>query len=70
MITIKSNTVLKSRSIFDYNCIFELKVIGCKGTFATVIFLGKEKRTKIYNDGEREYVKPEKYSMAPTFYAN
>lgn len=70
MKTIKSNTQLTARSIGDYDCIFKLTVIERKGNFAKVRFLGYEKRTKVYTDSEgNEYLKPEKYSMAPTFRA-
>ena len=70
MNAIKSNTVLESRSICDYNCIFKLTVIERKGNFATVKFQGITKRTKVYTDSEgNEYLQPEKYSMAPRFKA-
>lgn len=70
MNTIKSNTKLTSRSIGDYNCIFELNVIERKGNFATVKFMGNTKRTKVYSDFEgNEYLQPEKYSMSPIFRA-
>ena len=71
MKTIKENTRLTSRSICDYNCIFELQVISVKGSFATIKYQGVVKRTKIYKDSEgNEYIRPDKYSMAPTFKAN
>jgi hypothetical protein len=69
-LTIKSNQKLTSRSICDYNCIFELTVIERKGSFATVKFMGNTKRTKVLLDTEgNEYLMPEKYSMAPKFKA-
>jgi hypothetical protein len=70
MKTIKSNQTLTSRSICDYNCIFELKVIERKGNFAKVNFQGNEKRTKIKIDSYgNEYLQPDNYSMAPKFKA-
>jgi hypothetical protein len=71
MKTIKSNTVLTSKSICDQNCIFELQVIERKNNFAKIKYQGIEKRTKVYNDREgNEYLMPDKYSMAPIFRAN
>ena len=70
MTTIKTNQKLTSRSICDYNCIFELTVIERKGKFATVNFMGNTKKTKVYSDSEgNEYLQPEKYSMSPIFKA-
>jgi len=70
MTTIKSNQILTSRSLCDYDCIFKLTVIERKGNFATVKFMGNTKRTKIYSDSEgNEYLQPDKYSMAPRFNA-
>jgi hypothetical protein len=66
---IESNTTLTARSICDYDCIFSLKVLNRKGSFATIRFQGNEKRVKVRNDGDREYVKPNNYSMAPIFRA-
>jgi len=68
--TIKTNDKLTSRSICDYNCIFELTVIQRKGNFATVKLMGNTKKTKVYSDSKgNEYLQPEKYSMAPIFRA-
>ena len=69
MTTIKSNTVLTSRSICDSNCIFELEVIERKGNFATCIYNGKTRRLKIREFMNEEYIKPDNYSMAPSFRA-
>lgn len=66
---IKSNTTLTAHSICDYDCIFSLTVLNRKGSFATVRFQGNEKRVKVKNDGDCEYVKPGNYSMAPIFRA-
>lgn len=70
MNTIKSNTTLTSRSICDYNCIFELTVIERKGNFATVDYMGNQRRVKVRVDSDgNEYVQPDNYSMAPRFKA-
>ena len=66
---IESNTTLTTRSICDYDCIFSLTVLNRKGSFATIRFQGNEKRVKVKNDGDCEYVKPGNYSMAPIFRA-
>ena len=69
MKTIQANTTLTARSICDSDCIFRLSVLSRKGAFATVRFQGNEKRVKIKNDGDCEYVQPANYSMAPIFRA-
>ena len=70
MNSIKSNTTLTSRSICDYNCIFKLEVIERKGNFATIKYMNEVKRVKIRIDSDgNEFLKPDNYSMAPTFKA-
>jgi hypothetical protein len=69
MKTIEANTTLTARSICDHDCIFSLAVLSRKGSFATIFFQGNQKRVKVKNDGEREYVKLGNYSMAPVFRA-
>jgi len=68
--TVKSNQKLTARSICDHNCIFELSVIERKGNWATINYEGNVRRVKVYTgaDGD-EYLRPEKYSMAPIFRA-
>jgi len=66
---IESNTTLTARSICDYDCIYSLTVLNRKGSFATVRFQGNEKRVKVRNDGDCEYLRPDNYSMAPIFRA-
>ncbi len=70
MNTVKSNQKLTCRAIGDHNCIFELTVVERKGNFATINYEGKIKRVKVYTgaDGD-EYLRPDKYSMAPIFRA-
>lgn len=46
MKTVKSNQTLTSRSICDYDCIFNLTVIERKGNFASIKFMGNEKELK------------------------
>ena len=70
MNTIKSNTTLTSRSICDFNCIFKLTVIERKGNFATINYMGKQRRVKVRIDSDfNEYIQPDIYSMAPRFKA-
>jgi len=69
MKTIEANTTLTARSICDHDCIFSLAILSRKGSFATILFQGNQKRVKVKSDGEREYVKLGNYSMAPIFRA-
>jgi hypothetical protein len=68
--TIKAGTILKARSICDYECIFTAEVLERKGQFATVKAQGNTRRVKIYNTGEGEFIYAlGKFSMAPIFRA-
>tara|TARA_R110000868_G_scaffold203612_3_gene451521 strand:- start:761 stop:976 length:216 start_codon:yes stop_codon:yes gene_type:complete len=70
MNTIKSNTELSARSICDHNCIFTLTVIERKGNFAKINYDGTIRRTKVHSwPNGNEYLRPDNYSMAPTFNA-
>jgi hypothetical protein len=69
MKTIEANTTLTARSICDHDCIFSLAILSRKGSFATILFQGNQKRVKVKSDGESEYVRPGNYSMAPIFRA-
>ncbi len=70
MKAITSNTTLKARSACDYNCIFTLKVIERKGSFAMVDYNGKTRRVKVRIDSDgNEFLIPDNYSMAPIFRA-
>ena len=67
---IQSGQVLKARSACDYDCIFSVKVLDRKGSFATVQAHGESKRVKVRSDDRGEYVYAlGKYSMAPIFRA-
>jgi hypothetical protein len=68
---IKSGQILTARSACDYDCIFSVKVLDRKGSFATVEAHGEAKRVKIRSDDRGEYVFAlGKYSMAPIFRAS
>lgn len=68
---IQANTTLKTRSIGDYNCIFEAKVHSRTEKSCVITLMGTTQRTKIYTDRDGvEYLRPYKYSMAPFFFAN
>ena len=70
MKTIKSEQVLKARSITDYDCIFSVQVLERKGSFVTVKAQGNISRMKVYSDCLGEYIYGlGKYSMAPIFRA-
>jgi hypothetical protein len=65
---IQAGQVLTARSACDYDCIFSVKVLERKGSFATVEAHGEAKRVKIRSDDRGEYVFAlGKYSMAPIF---
>lgn len=69
--TIQTGQTLTSRSLCDYDCIFSLKVIDRKGSFATILMDGDKetRRVKVRNFNGEEYLRPDNYSMAPTFRA-
>jgi hypothetical protein len=69
MKTIQPNTTLTARSIGDYNCIYSLRVISRAAKTAMIEYDGKIRRAKIKTYGDSEYIRPENYSMAPSFYA-
>jgi hypothetical protein len=69
MKTIQPDTTLTARSIGDYNCIYSLRVISRTAKTATIDYDGKIRRAKIKTYGDIEYIRPENYSMAPSFYA-
>jgi hypothetical protein len=53
---IKSGQVLEARSACDYDCIFSVKVIDRKGSFATVEAHGSTKRVKIRSEDRKSVV--------------
>ena len=68
---IQAGQTLSARSVCDYDCIFNCEVLARKGSFATVKFMGNEKRCKVRIDSDgREFLMPVNYSMAPVFRAN
>ena len=67
MKTIKANTILSSRSICDHNCIFKLIVVERKKNFVKIIYNNRIRRVKVYSDSDGEFLRPDKYSMSPTF---
>jgi hypothetical protein len=70
MKTIKAGQTLTSRSICDYNCIFKLEVISVSPKMAVINFQNKTRKVKINIDADgNQFLKPDNYSMAPTFKA-
>ena len=69
MNTIKTGQILTAKSICDHNCIFELQVIERKGNFATIQYNGIIRKTKVREFWGSEYLRPDNYSMAPSFQA-
>jgi hypothetical protein len=73
---ITAGQILTSRSICDYDCIYQLEIVDRKKNFATVRLVhgaravSDAKRVKVRQDETgNEYVMPERYSMAPIFRA-
>ena len=59
-----------SRSICDHECIFTIEVVKRTEKSVTYIYDGKQRRSMIKKDDNGEYIKPDRYSMAPTFRAD
>lgn len=62
-----AGSTLSARSICDHDCIFTLEVLSRTERTAVVKYLGKTRRTKIHNFNGEEMIRPDNYSMAPTF---
>ena len=68
MSTIQAGQVLKARSVGDYDCIFEILVISRTAKTALIEDRRDERRkTKIHRDERGEYLRPDRWSFAPTF---
>lgn len=69
MKTIKEKNILSARAICDYDCIFTLDVLSRKNNFVKINYDGRIRRVKVYSDSYGEFLRPDKYSFAPTFRA-
>jgi hypothetical protein len=69
MKTIQPDTILTSRSVGDHDCIYSLRVISRTAKTAMIEYDGKIRRAKIKTYEDYEYIRPENYSMAPSFRA-
>lgn len=58
-----------TRSICNYDCTFTIKIIGRTAKTVTYEYDGETRRSKIRFDESGEYVRPDRYSMAPSFHA-
>lgn len=58
-----------NRSICDHECIFTIEVVKRTEKSVTYIYDGKQRRSMIKTDENGEYIKTDRYSMAPTFRA-
>ena len=58
-----------TRSICDHECIFEIKIISRTAKTVTYDYMGETRRSKIHEDSDGEFIRPDRYSMAPTFRA-
>lgn len=58
-----------SRSVCDSNCIFTIKITGRTAKTVSYDYMGESRRSKIRVDESGEYIRPDRYSMAPVFRA-
>lgn len=58
-----------TRSICDYDCIFTIKITGRTAKTVTYEYMGETRRSKIRVDESGEFIRPDRYSMAPIFHA-
>lgn len=58
-----------TRSICDYDCIFTIKITGRTAKTVTYEYMGETRRSKIRVDEFGEFIRPDRYSMAPIFHA-
>lgn len=56
-------------SACDHNCIFVVEIVKRTDKTVTIIEDGKKRRTKLFSNQDSEYIIPNRYSMAPIFYA-
>lgn len=59
----------QTRSICDHDCIFEIEVTGRTKTMIKYKYEGVERKSKIRIIDDLETIRPDNYSMAPTFKA-
>lgn len=68
--TIQAGQILTSRSVCDYDAVFQCNVLTRNGQFATVYNGIKVRKVKVKTDDRGEYVMAlGAYSMAPIFRA-
>ncbi len=58
-----------SRSIYNHDCVFTIKITGRTAKTVTYEYMGESRRSKIRFDDSGEYIQPDRYSMAPVFRA-
>ncbi|EOS64601.1 hypothetical protein [Oscillibacter sp. 1-3] len=58
-----------SRSIYNHDCVFTIKITGRTAKTVTYEYMGESRRSKIRVDDSGEYIQPDRYSMAPIFRA-
>ena len=58
-----------SRSIYNHDCVFTIKITGRTAKTVTYEYMGESRRSKIRFDDSGEYIQPGRYSMAPVFRA-
>ena len=58
-----------SRSIYNHDCVFTIKITGRTAKTVTYEYMGESRRSKIRVDDSGEYIQPDRYSMAPVFRA-
>jgi len=67
--TIQAGQILTTRSLCDHECIFSVEILERRKSFVTVKDGNRIFRCKVRVYDGREYIRPESYSMAPSYYA-
>lgn len=60
----------QTRSIGDHDCIFEIMVTSRTAKTVSYLYMGKQRRSNIKVDDNGEWIRPDNYSMSPTFRAH
>jgi len=69
MKTIKAGQTLTARSICNYDCIYTMEILSRTSKMATYRRDGQVRKAKIQTRDGDEYIRPDRWSMAPTFSA-
>lgn len=70
MIKFEVGKKYQTRSVGDHDCTFEIKVTKRTEKMITYEYEGKTRRSKPYEWNGVERIRPDNYSMAPSFGAD